>query len=94
MVGIFHSINALIIPNVLGSAKADLFQRKIKEFGGTASVFNLKIKENLGEYSHLFVDASLGWERLEKIIGIKVLQMSTANSLFFPFFIRPAGHSI
>lgn len=66
----FEGLRCLVIPNVLGKSRADLFVRKLKEFGGIGDIYSSKRKtDSLTAYSHLVVDASLTYSQVEKILG-------------------------
>ena len=66
----FDKINCLLISNVLGKSKSEFFAKKLKEFGGAGTVFGSKSKiADLSTYSHLIVDPTLSYSRLEKILG-------------------------
>ena len=66
----FASVHCLLISNVLGKSKSEFFTKKLKEFGGAGTVFNVKSKiTSLSAYSHLVVDPTLSYNQLEKILG-------------------------
>ena len=69
--GFFEGVNCLIIPNVLGKSRSQLFESKLKEFGGLCTIFNPKGKSKLSlqSYSHVIVDPSLDYDKLLKILG-------------------------
>lgn len=67
----FRGLRCLIIPNVLGKSRSQLFESKLKDFGGQCTLFNAKARGHvpLCDYSHVIVDSSLDHEKLLKIIG-------------------------
>lgn len=71
----FTGISCVIIPNVLGKSRADLFQRKLKEFGGSATIYSLANKSStaLKSGDRVVIDPSLNYEKLLKILGEEIV---------------------
>ena len=70
----FTDHTCLIIPNILGKSRADLFAKRLAENGGQGHIFNPKKKfDNMSSYTHIIVDPSLAHSQLEKILGMSML---------------------
>lgn len=67
---IFTDHQFLIIPNILGKSRAELFSKRLKEHGGRAWIFNAKRRPtDLSVYTHIITDPALTAEQLRKVLG-------------------------
>lgn len=69
---IFRDHLCLIIPNLLGKSRADLFAKKLLDNGGEGHIYNPK-KEKITSsvtqcYTHIIVDPALTHTQLAKIL--------------------------
>jgi len=66
----FSGLNCFIVPNLLGKSKAELFVKRLKEFGGSGEIFGKKVElSNLSRFTHIIVDSSVSYPLLHKILG-------------------------